>query len=115
MKSVLVFLITIVLVAAVQWFLPWYCLAIPTFVIGFLHLQKKAFSAFVLGFVAVFLLWFVMIFIINQNNNSILANRLSLLFFKHQWVVLLMLVNSMIGGLVAGIAMLSGYYLRKAM
>lgn len=115
MKSVLVFFITIILVALIQWWLPWYCLAIPTFLIGFIYHQKKSATAFFIGFLAVFLLWFTMIFIINQNNNSILANRLSLLFFKHQWVLLLMLVNSLIGGLVAGISMLSGFYLRKAL
>jgi hypothetical protein len=115
MKSVLVFLITIVLVALIQWWLPWYSLALPTFIIGFVYHQKKAATAFLIGFLAVFLLWFAMIFIINQNNNSILANRLSLLFFKHQWIFLLMFVNSLIGGLVAGVSMLSGFYLRKAL
>ncbi|MEN9522164.1 MAG: hypothetical protein RL065_541 [Bacteroidota bacterium] len=115
MKSVLIFLTTIILVALIQWWLPWYCLAVPTFFVGFLYHQKKASVAFLIGFLAVFLLWFGMIFLINQDNNSILANRLSILFFKHQWVFLLMLVNSLIGGLVAGLSMLSGFYLRKAL
>jgi hypothetical protein len=115
MRTFLIIACTILFVGLFQWFLPWYTLAIPTFVIGFLHPNKKAYKSFIIGFVAVFLLWLVMIFLINVDNNSILANRLSLLFFKHQWVALLMLVNATIGGLVAGAAMLSGNYLRQAL
>ncbi|MFM2226509.1 MAG: hypothetical protein RJA07_2711 [Bacteroidota bacterium] len=115
MRNFFFILLIAVLVLLMQWWLPWYTLAIPTFIVGFLYKSKSAFPVFLLGFIAVFLLWFIMIFFINQNNHSILANRLSILFFKHQWVVLLMIVNSFIGGIVAAMAMLSGFYLRKTL
>ncbi|MEY4876409.1 MAG: hypothetical protein RL708_1558 [Bacteroidota bacterium] len=115
MRNFFFILLVAVLVLLIQWWLPWYTLAIPTFIVGFLYKSKHALPAFTIGFIAVFILWFIMIFFINQNNHSILANRLSILFFKHQWVLLLMIVNAFIGGLVAGTAMLSGHYLRKAL
>jgi hypothetical protein len=115
MRTFLIIAITILFVSLFQWFLPWYTLVIPAFIIGFFKPYKKTYQSFLIGFIAVFLLWGIMIFFINADNQSILANRLSLLFFKHQWVVLLIFVNAAIGGLVAGVAMVSGNYLRKAL
>lgn len=115
MKNIFTVIITVILVSLFQWFLPWYSLAIPTFVIGFLMHRKKAFPVFCIGFLVVFILWFSVISYLNVNNHSILANRLSLLFFKHQFVLILITINSLIGGLVAGISMMSGHYLRDAL
>ena len=115
MKNIFLILITALLVAAFQYFLPWYTLAIPTFFIGFLGAKRKPFAAFLVGFFAVFLLWAMMISIISFQNNFILAKRISLLFFKHEWVWLLVVVNSFIGAIVGGISALSGRYLRDAL
>ncbi len=115
MKNILLIILTALLVAAFQYFLPWYTLAVPTFAIGFLGAKRKPFAAFLVGFFAVFFLWAIMISMISFQNNFILAKRISQLFFKHEWVWLLVVVNSLIGAIVGGISALSGRYLRDAM
>ena len=54
MKNIFLIIITAMLAAAFQYFLPWYTLAVPTFVIGFLGAKRKPFTAFLVGFFAVF-------------------------------------------------------------
>jgi uncharacterized membrane protein (Fun14 family) len=115
MNKILLIVLTSLLVALCQWFLPWYSLVIPTFIIGFLSKNRKGFQMFVVGFFAVFLLWMLYISILSINNQFILANRLSVLFFKHQWNFLLIFTSSFIGGLVGGSATITGHYLRDAL
>ena len=88
-------------------FLPWWSIAIAAFVIAFIIKQKPGW-AFVSAFLGLFFLWAVLSYTISSNNAHVLASKISLLILKVKNVL-----TGFIGGLVAGMAALSGSLLRK--
>lgn len=92
-------------------FLPWWSIAIAAFLIPFVLVQKPLISFFS-GFLAIFLLWGLYAFIINNSNHDILANRISQVILKRENSMLLILITASLGGIVAGFASLSGSFLR---
>lgn len=83
--------------------------------VGFLaafYIGKNALPSFLAGFLGVFLVWFVYAFYINVQNNHILSLKIIQLF-KLPNPLSLILVGASIGGLTAGFASLSGFYLKK--
>ncbi len=56
MKFLVQILLTITLCAVLQYFLPWWTLAIGTFVVAFLF-DQKGFPSFAAGFIGVGILW----------------------------------------------------------
>lgn len=110
------FFISVILIALlaflVQLFLPWWSLAIVAFLVGLLIYQKAG-MAFLSGFVALFLLWGGIALIINMQNQGLLAEKVAALLPLSGSSILLILVTALIGSLVAGLASLSGHYLRS--
>ena len=101
----------IVLSGLLQWFLPWWSLAIVCFAIGFLIFEKAG-QAFIGSFIAIFLLWSIFSYFLDWQNESILSEKVAeILFLPHPY--LLILVSGLIGGLVGGLAGLSGNFLRQ--
>ena len=114
MKFFISLILTILLSFAFCLFLPWWSIAIAAFLVAALIPQKPG-KAFITGFAALFLLWGGLSFWISNNNNHVLAHKISpLLLFKIDSPVLLVLVTALIGALVAGFAALAGSYLRKS-
>ena len=109
MKFIIQFVAIIILAYFLELFLPWYSIAIAGFTMGFLLKSKSNFWA---GFLAIALLWFFAALIIESNAAGDLAERVALIFpLKHK--LLLMLVASVLGGLVGGMAALTGSALRR--
>lgn len=110
------FLISILLIAllsfAVGLYLPWWSLALVAFVVAAL-IHQKAGKAFLSGFLALFLLWGILAFIIDQQNQHILSQKVATLLPLAGSYVLLILITALIGGLVAGFAAMAGSYLRR--
>jgi hypothetical protein len=91
-----------------QLFLPWYSIAFVAFVFGYVLYSE---SNFLGGFVGVLLLWAIKIFFTLNNAATDLADRMALIFpFKEKWIMIM--VTLLIGGLVGGMAALTGGYFK---
>lgn len=116
MKNFLISTVLIALVAfGLQQFLPWWSVAIAAFVIGYVILQKPGY-AFLSGFVAVFALWAIWSFSISSANEHLLAGKVAELFrlLTGGKVFALFLITGLIGGLVSGLAALTGRWAAQA-
>lgn len=82
-------------------FLPWWSIAICTFITSLIFRQRPLVS-FLSGFLAVFLLWTSLAMIIDIQNNSILSSRIASVLPLSGSPFLLILVTGFIGGIVGG-------------
>ena len=112
MKFFISLILTILLSFAACLFLPWWSIAIAAFIVAAL-IPQKPFKAFITGFTALFLLWGGLSFWMSNNNEHVLAHKVSQLILKMDSPVSLVLATALIGALVAGFAALAGSYLRK--
>lgn len=109
----MLFLIILILSFISSYLLPWWAAAIIAF-LATLIVGKTSGKAFWSGFGAIFVLWIILALIKSIPNDNILAGRVIQLFpLPHQWLLLL-LITALIGGLVGGIAALSGVLTKKA-
>jgi len=111
------FIVSVILISLLaflaQLFLPWWSLAIAAFIVGLLIHQRSG-MAFLAGFTALFLLWGGIALIINIQNQGLFAGKVASLLPLGGSSFLLILVTALIGALVAGMASLSGHFLRTA-
>ena len=112
MKFIISLLLTALLSFAVCIYLPWWSIAIAAGVVA-AFIPQKPFKSFITGFIALFLLWGGLAFIISRNNNDLLAHKVSVVILKIDNPVALIILTALIGGLVASFAALAGSYLRK--
>ena len=113
MKFITSLILTALLSFVACLYLPWWSIAITAFIVAALIAQKPG-KAFLTAFLALFLLWGILSFWISNNNDHILAHKISVLILKMDSPYLLMLCTALIGGLVAAFAALAGSYLRKS-
>ncbi len=108
MKFLLQTIATAVAAYMLEFFLPWYSLAIAAFIFGFVFKSKISFLA---GFLAIAGLWALKIWLLTGASSSDLPARIAQLFTlpKNEY---LFLASIFIGGLVGGFAALSGAILR---
>jgi hypothetical protein len=113
MKLIISIVLIALLSVAACLYLPWWSIAVVAFIVAAVIPQKPLLS-FLAGFVALFLLWGLLSWFISSNNNHLLAHKVSLLIVQIDSPGLLILATAFIGALVAGLAALSGSFLRKA-
>lgn len=113
MKFFAALILTALLAYIAGIYLPWWSIAIASFAVAVL-VHQKAGKAFLAGFLGVFLLWAGLAFWIDQQNEGILSKRIASLLPLHGNTILLIAVTGLVGGLVAGLAALSGSYLRMS-
>ena len=113
MKFITSLILTAVLSFAACLFLPWWSIAIAAFVVAVLIPQHPG-KAFITGFAALFFLWAALSYWMSVKNEHVLAHKISLLILKMDSPYILILATALIGGLVAGLAALSGSLLRKS-
>ena len=111
MKFITSIFLTALLTFILGLYLPWWSLALAAFLVAALIFQRPLY-AFLSGFLALFLLWGIFAGIINSANEGILAAKVAVIFPLGGSSFLLMLVTAFVGALVAGLAALSGRYLR---
>lgn len=111
------FIVATVLTAALAFIggmkLPWWIIAVVAFGVAAIVHQKPG-KAFLSGFLALFLLWGGLAWQMDMANQSILSKRIAELLPLQGNQYLLLLVTALVGGLVAGLAALSGSFLRKS-
>ena len=91
---------------AVQYFLPWWTLALVAFGAGY-YFHHKGLASFAAGFTGVAVLWLAMAYYLDSATASILAARVGKLFPVNVYVLLVL-----VGGLVGGLAALTGTLMR---
>lgn len=93
--------------------LPWWSIALASFLIAIL-IHQKAGKAFLAGAIGIFIFWGGLAWWIDINNNSILSKKIAEILPLGGHSGLLIMVTAMIGALVAGLGALSGSYLRSS-
>lgn len=108
----MLFLVILILSFLCSYFLHWWIIAVIAFLAAF-FINKKPGISFLSGFAAVFVAWAILALLKSIPNDNILAERVAKLFQLPNWMLLL-LVTAFIGGLVGGMAALSGALVKKA-
>lgn len=109
----MLFLLIFIITLATSYVLPWWAVAAISFAAA-LFAAKKSGQAFWSGFGAVFCVWVIIALFKSAPNNNLLAARVAALFKLPNWWVLLF-ITAFIGGLVGGMASLSGLLVRRAL
>ncbi len=105
-------LTTLILAYIFPAFLPWWSIAAAAFISALLFLRTGK-EAFLSGFLGVFILWLVLNLITDIRNNHLLSSKIaSLLPLGGHNSFLLLLMASLIGGIVGGMAALGAVYLK---
>ncbi len=113
MKFLVAIIVTALLAFISGLFLPWWGMAITSLLVAVL-VHQKAGKAFFAGFLGVFLLWAGLAWWIDMKNNGILSKKIASILPLGGNVILLILVTGFVGGLVAGMAAMSGSFLRSS-
>ena len=113
MKFIVSLIVTAVLSFAICLYCPWWSIAIVAFVVAAL-IPQKALASFLTGFLALFILWFSLTLYISNNNEHLLAHKVSIIILKSDYPFALILMTVAIGALVAGFAALAGSFARAA-
>jgi hypothetical protein len=93
-------------------YLPWWGIAIAAFIVGVL-IPQKPFYSFLSGFIGVFLLWEILAWRIDTRNNGILSQKIAQILPLGGSTVLLILITSLVGALVGGMAAWAASYIQK--
>lgn len=111
------FLVAIVLTALTSFagalFFPWWIVAVAAFIVSVI-IPQQPFKAFLAGFLSLFLLWGIQSYVIDVQNEHILSARVAEILLGNNSYSVLILITALIGGLVAGMAALTGSFIRVA-
>ena len=109
-------MLSILALAVAYWlvpmFLPWWSVAIPAVIFGFL--AKNNLWAFFTAFLVLALVWGVQAQMQNAANAGLLAGKMGTLL-GGLGAIQMVLVTAVLGGLIGGIFGLSGQALKKAL
>ncbi len=113
-KFIIAIILTALLSFAIGMFqsLPWWLFVFCALVVA-IAIPQKPWKAFLSGFIALFLLWAVMAFMLDKANEHILAKKVAQILPLGGSYIALILITGLVGGLVAGLAALTGSYARK--
>ena len=111
MKFIISIILIMLLSFAVCLYFPWWSIAIAAFAVAAL-VPQGAGKSFLSGFIALFLLWGGLSFWISNNNDHILAHKISQVILKVDNPLLLIFATALIGALVAGLAAVTASFLR---
>ncbi len=111
MKTIFKIIIAALLAWVLQQFLPWWIIAIATFAVT-ATFKSSGFVSFLIGFLAIGLLWLGLAWVIDSSTNAILSDKIAVLFTVGSGQLVL-LVTAVVGGLIGGLGGLSGFYFQK--
>ena|SRR5271154_4812155 len=102
MKFLIQVFATIILCFILQYFLPWWTMAIGAFGVGYFS-KNKGYISFFCGLLSIGLLWLTMAFFIDVTTQSVLSQKVNNLLHVNA-----LLLTGIVGGLVGGFAALTG-------
>jgi hypothetical protein len=88
-------------------YLPWWSIAIVSFIVT-LCIRQSIGIGFLSGFLGVFLLWTILSFWIDLNNDHILSSKIARIFPLGGSSALLIIVTAFTGAIVGGFAGMAG-------
>lgn len=112
------FFVSIILIALLSFaaglfvILPWWSFAVCAFIAS-IAIPQKPYKSFLSGFIALFLLWGVLAFIIDNKNQHLLSTKVASILPLNGNYISLILLTALVGALVAGFAALTGSFVRK--
>ncbi len=114
MKFITAIILTALLSFSIGLFpvLPWWSFAITSIIIA-IAIHQKPWKAFLAAFIAVFVLWAIIVFVIDNANQHLLSVKVATILPLGGSSFALILLTAFIGGLVAGLSALTGSYIRK--
>ena len=112
MKFIASIFLTALLSFVICLYMDWWAVAIAAFVVS-VCIHQKPLMALIAGFVAVFLLWGILTWVIDAQNGQVLSQRMSAVLPFAGSPFLMILVTALIGAMVAGLAAMAGSYLRE--
>jgi hypothetical protein len=111
MKFFIAILLTALLGHAAPLYFPWWSFAITSFLVGIVIHQKSG-KALVAGFFGIFLLFTIHTFILDYQNDHLLAKKVATILPLGGSSLAIILVTAFIGGLISGLAAISGSFAR---
>lgn len=87
-------------------FLPWWSIAIPGLIMGYLY-KEKATASFLWGFLALFLLWGGQALYIHIKNDGIISSRIADMLGVGSPLIVV-LITAVLGGFISGLATMTG-------
>ena len=112
MKFIIVLLLTALLGYAAPLYFSWWSFAVTSFVIA-IAIHQKPGKAFLAGFIGLFLLWGIHAMILDNANDHLLSQKVASIFPLDGSSGTLLLITAFIGGIVSGLASLSGSLARQ--
>ena len=110
MKFIIALVLTALLGYLFPMFLPWWSFAITSFLVA-AFIRQRPWKSFLAGFIALLLLWGIYATAIDSANQHILSTKVAqILPFKGSYLALTV-ATAIIGGLLSGMAALTGSYL----
>lgn len=109
MQHFIKFILILALAYLSSFVVPFWGVAIAGF-IGSITVRSTHISSFLIGFIAVFILWGLMAFYVDIQTSSILTDRISQLFSLDP--PFLILITGVLGGITAGLGSWAGSMLR---
>ncbi|WP_221394805.1 hypothetical protein [Dyadobacter sp. NIV53] len=107
MNFILIFVVTAIL----QFFAPWWTIALVPFLVS-LWQPASPVRSFAISFASIALLWFTYGLYLHINSEGAMSNKIAEIFSLPNGILLL-LVTTVAGGLVAGFSGLSGSLVRQ--
>lgn len=92
--------------------MPWWSFAVTSFLVA-IAIHQRPGKAFLSGFISVFFLWVILALLKDLPNEHILSVKVAQVLPLGGSYLLLLLITGIVGGLVSGLAALTGSYLRK--
>ncbi len=113
MKFLVATILTAILafIAGLLSFSPWWGFAVTSLLVAVL-VHQKAGKAFLAGYTGVFLLWVGLAWWMDMKNNGVLSAKIANVLPLGGNAIYLILITGVVGGLVAGLAAMSGSFLR---
>ncbi|MBL0334244.1 MAG: hypothetical protein IPP73_02620 [Chitinophagaceae bacterium] len=113
MKFTVAFILTALLAFISGLYFPWWGMAITSALVA-VAIPQKPWKAFLAGFLGLFILWAGLAFWIDMKNNHILSVKIASILPLGGSHIAIILVTGFIGGLVAGLAALTGSFARSS-
>jgi hypothetical protein len=93
--------------------LPWWSFAFTSLIVA-IAVHQRPWKAFVAGFLGLFLLWSGMAVLKDAANDHVLSTKVAGILPMGGSYLVLILVTGIVGGLVSGLAGLTGSFLRRS-
>ena len=105
------FLLILITTAILQFFTPWWTIALVPFVVAIWR-PENLWKSFVIGFTAIAILWFAYGLYLHLVSEGAMSNRIAEIFSLPNGILLL-IVTAIVGGIVGGFASVAGSLTRQ--